>query len=317
MKKYDLIIIGAGPAGLTAGIYAARRALKTLVLSMDVGGQVASTPDIENYPGFEMISGADLSGKMMEQAKKFGVEIKVDEEVQELKKEKDIYIAKTNSSKYGAEAIILAFGKKPRELDVPGDNEFRGRGVSYCATCDGPFFKGKKVAVVGGGNSAMDAALYLSKIAEKVYVIHRRDQFRGDEIEVGKMKNNKNIELVLDSTVSEIVGSDVVEKVKIENVKTRDTSELVVDGVFVEIGYEVASDFVKDLVKIDDRSQVIIDADGKTSDPGIFGAGDLTQTPYKQIVVAAGQGAVAALSAYDYIQKKKGLPTVRVDWGKK
>jgi len=317
MEKYDVIIIGAGPAGLSAAIYTTRRALKTLVLSMDIGGQMASTLDIENYPGFQLISGTDLSNRMMQQAKKSGAEIIVDQEVEELSKKGDIYIVKTKNKEYQAEAVILAFGKKPRELNVPGDEKYRGKGVSYCATCDGPLFKNRIVTVVGGGNSALDAALYLAKIAKKVYLIHRRDQFRGDEILVRQVEAKNNIELILNSVVTEILGEETVKKVKVKNVKTEKLREIETEGVFIEIGFVVAADFIKDLVKVDKINQVIIDIDCRTSDPGIFAAGDLNYTPYKQIVIAAGQGAVAALSAYDYIQKKKGKLPVRIDWGKK
>ena len=316
MQKYDVIIIGAGPAGLTAAIYAGRRALKALVLSMDVGGQTAETDGVENYPGFdEIICGTELSQKMLKQAKKFGAEFLVDQEVQQISKASDTYNVKTNSGQYESGALILAFGKKPRELNVPGEEKFRGKGVSYCANCDGPLFKGKTVAVIGGGNSAIDAALYLSKIAAKVYLVHRRDAFRGDEVLVERLKQ-AGAEFVLDSTVEEILGSDTVEKIKVKNVKTNDAKEIEVSGVFVEVGFEVNVGLAKDLVKTDQAGQILIDLDGRTSDSGIFAAGDLTQTPYKQIVIAAGQGAIAALSAYDYIQKKSGKPTVKVDWGK-
>uniref|UniRef100_A0A7C4M149 Thioredoxin reductase n=1 Tax=candidate division CPR3 bacterium TaxID=2268181 RepID=A0A7C4M149_UNCC3 len=315
--KYDLIIIGAGPAGLTAGIYASRRALKTLILSLDVGGQIINTPDIENYPALDLISGPDLASKMYQQAQKFGSEIKTGQEVNSIEKtEAGNFLVKCNGAEFESEAVVLAFGKTPRKLDVTDSDKYLGRGLSYCATCDGPFFKGKSVAVVGGGNSALDAALYLSSICEKVYLIHRRDQFRGEEIEAEKLKSKSNVEFVLNSVPSGLVGDEVLESVKVKDVNTGEEKEFLVSGIFVEIGYEVKADFVKNLVDIDDRNQIIIDQDGKTSCDGVFAGGDLTQTPYKQIVIAAGQGAVAALSAYDYIQKKLGKPAIRIDWGK-
>lgn len=315
MKQYDVIIIGGGPAGLTAGIYAGRRALATLLITIDVGGQTATTPHIENYPGFAEVTGKDLSAKMLEQAKKFGAEILLSTEVKEIKKEGDSYIVKANGERYSAQAIILAFGKTPRQLEAKGGEKYQGKGISYCANCDGPLFKGKTVAVVGGGNSALDAALFMAKIAKKVYLIHRRDQFRGDEVLAEAVKADKNIELVLDSTVTEILGNEVVDKMKVKNVKTNEIREIELEGIFVEVGFEVKADFIKKLVKVDERDQIVVDIDCRTSSEGIFAAGDLTQIPYKQIVIAAGQGAIAALSAYDYIQRKHGRPTARVDWG--
>lgn len=317
MNKYDVIIIGAGPAGLTAGIYAGRRALKTLILSLDVGGQIINTPDIENYPSQDLISGPDLAAKMFTQAQKFGAEIRIGQEVNSIERSGLTFVVKCNSDIYEAEAVVLAFGKTPRKLDIADSDKYLGKGLSYCATCDGPFFKGKNVAVVGGGNSALDAVNYLSSICEKVYLIHRRDQFRGDEVEVENLKKKSNVEFVLNSAPSGLVGAETLEAVKVKDVNTGEEKEISVSGIFVEIGYEVRADFVKNLVNVDGQNQIIMDQEGKTSAEGIFAAGDLTQTPFKQIVIACGQGAVAALSAYDYIQKKLGKPVIKVDWGRK
>jgi len=316
MNKYDVIIIGAGPAGLTSAIYAGRRMLKTLVLAMNLGGQMNLTEHIENYPGIELTGGTELSAKMLEQAKRFGAEVELNHEVLAVEKKDDGYLVKTSSGEFETQAIILAFGKTPRKLEVPGADKYLGKGLSYCATCDGPLFKGKKVAVVGGGNSALGGALYLSSLAEKVYLIHRKDTFRGDEIIVGKIKATPNIELVLNSVVSGLEGADVLEKIKVKNVVDGIEKEIEAQGAFIEIGYEVKADFVKGLVNVDASNQIIIDQDCRTSEEGVFAAGDLTQIPYKQIAVSVGQGAIAALSAYDYIQKKSGKPTVRVDWGR-
>lgn len=316
MNKYDVIIIGAGPAGLTSAIYSGRRMLKTLVLTMNLGGQMNLTEHIENYPGIELTGGSDLSTKMLEQAKKFGAEVELNHEVQSIEKTNGDYLIKTSGGEFETQSVILAFGKTPRKLDVEGVDKFLGHGVSYCATCDGPLFKNKKVAVVGGGNSALGGALYLSSLAEKVYLINRSDTFRGDEILVNKIKETPNVELVLNSEVSALEGSDVLEKIKVKD-KGGAEKEIEADGVFIEIGYEVKADFVKSLVNVDASNQIIVDQDCRTSDEGIFAAGDLTQIPYKQIAISVGQGAVAALSAYDYIQKKSGKPTVRMDWGQK
>jgi thioredoxin reductase (NADPH) len=323
MNKYDVIIIGAGPAGLTAAIYAGRRVLKTLVLTVDLGGQMNLTQHIENYPGIELIGGSELSIKMMEQAQKFGAQIERNHEVLSIEKKASPadgdgdYLVKTSSGEFETKSVILAFGKTPRKLDIEGADKYLGKGLSYCATCDGPFFKGKTIAVVGGGNSALGGALYLSELGQKVYLIHRRDAFRGDEILVDKIKAKENIEMVLNSVPSGLEGTDVLEKIRVKDVVSGTESEIAVDGVFIEIGYEVKADFVKSLVSVDATNQIIVDQDCKTSAEGIFAAGDLTQIPYKQIAISVGQGAVAALSAYDYIQKKSGKPTVRMDWGTK
>jgi thioredoxin reductase (NADPH) len=322
MEKYDVIIIGAGPAGLTAAIYAGRRVLKTLVLTMNVGGQMNLTEHIENYPGVDLIAGSDLSLKMMEQAKKFGAEVQLNHEVLAVEKSADGYLVKTSGGEFETQSVILAFGKTPRKLEVEGADKFLGHGLSYCATCDGPFFKNKVVAVVGGGNSALGGALYLSELASKVYLIHRRDAFRGDEILVQKIKDKPNVEMVLNSVVSGINGTDVVEGITVKNAgpSSHEASkdiDLKVDGVFVEVGYEVKADFIKGLVNVDAGNQIIVDQDCKTSAEGIFAAGDLTQIPYKQVAISVGQGATAALSAYDFIQKKQGKVTVKVDWGEK
>jgi len=317
MQKYDVIIIGAGPAGLTAAIYAGRRVLKTLVLSMNVGGQMNLTEHIENYPGIELTGGAELSMKMMEQAKKFGAEVELNHEVLRIEKTSDGYKVKTSGGEFEGQAVILAFGKTPRKLEVEGADKYLGKGLSYCATCDGPLFKGKKIAVVGGGNSALSGALYLSSLAEKVYLIHRRDAFRGDEVLANKLKEKINVEFVLNSIVSGLEGADVLEKIKVKDVVSGVEREIEAQGCFIEIGYEVKADFIKNLVNVDAGNQILIDQDCRTSDEGIFAAGDLTQIPYKQIAISVGQGALAALSAYDFIQKKQGKPTVRVDWGTK
>lgn len=317
MNKYDVIIIGGGPAGLTAAIYAGRRALKTLVLTMDIGGQMNLTQHIENHPGFEVITGSELGQKMMAQAKKLGAEVSIQQQVISLEKKEDNFLVKTNSGEFETQSVILAFGKTPRKMELESADKYLGKGLSYCATCDGPLFKNKKVAVVGGGNSALDAVIFLSEICEKVYLIHRRDAFRGEEVLVEKIKQKGNIEFILNSVVSEIIGAEFVEGIKTKDVVSGEEKETLLDGIFVEIGYEVAAEFVKNIVNLDEKNQLVVDCDCKTSAPGIFAAGDLTQIPYKQIVISEGQGAVAALSAYDYIQKKQGKPTVKVDWGTK
>ncbi|MCS7106185.1 MAG: FAD-dependent oxidoreductase [Candidatus Aenigmarchaeota archaeon] len=314
---YDVIIIGGAAAGLTAGIYAARRKLKTLILTKDIGGQASLAFQVENYPGFLKIPGFELMQKFYQQAINSGAKV-ILEEVKEIKEKNSNYLVKTEKKEYETKTVILAFGKTPRSLNVPGEKEFIGKGVSYCAICDLPLFKNKIIAVVGGGNSALDATLNGSDIASKVYLIHRRKEFRGFEELVEKVKNKSNVELVLDSVVKEIKGKKFVESIIVKNVLTEEEREIKVDGVFVEIGFETNLELVKDLVKIE-NNQVVINKKCETfypnSDrirPGIFAAGDLTDTPFKQIITAAAEGAKAALQAYNYI-KGIDLP-ITIDW---
>jgi thioredoxin reductase (NADPH) len=308
---YDVIIIGAGPAGLTAAIYTCRRGLKTLILTKDLGGETANIEHIENYPGFKRIEGFKLIQAMEEQVRDFGVELVYDEAVKIIPKGKS-FIVKSTEKDYEAKAIILAFGKTPRSLNVSGEKEFIGKGISYCATCDAPLFKGKTVAAVGGGNSALDATILLSGLVKKVYLIHRRNEFRGFESFVNEVKKKKNVELVLNSIVTEIKGDKTVKSVIIEDVNTKKRKEIEVDGVFIEIGSEVKTNFIKDLVKLD-NNQIVVN-NSETSHPGIFAAGDVTDTPFKQIVVSAGEGAKAGLSAYNYIHGIKSMMVL--DWRK-
>jgi len=311
---YDVIIIGAGPAGLTAAIYTSRRNLKTLVLSKGLSNQVSETPHIENYPGFEKIEGYKLIQKFEEQVREFDVEI-IFEEVVKITPKKNSFIVKTVTKKsYEGKTLILAFGKIPRTLNVPGENRFTGKGVSYCATCDAPLFRNKTVVVIGGGNAALDAALLLSKVAKKVYLVHRRDEFRGFEAEIDKVKKRKNVELVLSHVAVEFKGDKILRSMIVESKKTGKRKELKVDGVFIEIGSEVKTDFVKGLVKLDKNNYIVINKNCETSRPGVFAAGDVTNTPFKQIVVASGEGAKAGLNAYNYLHGIKA--EIIIDWRK-
>lgn len=315
---YDVIIIGGAAAGLTAGIYAARRKLKTLILTKDIGGQASLAFQVENYPGFFKIPGFELMQKFYQQAINSGAKV-LFEEVLEIKEKGNNYLVKTASKEYETKTIILAFGKTPRSLNVQGEKEFLGKGVSYCAVCDLPLFKGKDIAVVGGGNSALDAALNGSEIAKKVYLIHRRKEFRGFEELVEKVRKNKNVEFVLDSVVKEIKGKKFVEAITVKNVLTEEEREIKVDGVFVEIGFETKIDFIRELVKIDQNNQIVVNKKCETFypnsekvRPGVFAAGDLTDNPFKQIITSAAEGAKAALQAYNYI---KGIDVpITTDW---
>lgn len=307
---YDVIITGGGPAGLAAAIYAGRRSLKTLVLTRDIGGQSAKTFDIENYPGITHTTGPALAKTMKEQAESFGAEIKF-EEVKKIKQNNGNFSIETISGSYEAKTIIIASGKKPQELGVKGEEEFKGRGVTYCATCDAPFFRNKTVVVVGGGNSALDAAILCSEIAKKVYIVHR-SVFSGEQVMIDKVKESKNIEIVLEDEIELIEGDQVVTSVKLKSGK-----EIETNGVIVEVGYTIDSSLFSNLVKINEKKQIVTDLSQNTSVPGIFAAGDLTEAPYKQIVIAAGEGAKAALSAYDYIMKQEGKKGILGDWHKK
>ena len=303
---YDLIIIGAGPAGFTAAIYAVRREMKVMIISKDMGGQMVWASEIENYPGYKNIQSTELIMKMQEQVSSLGVEIKTDE-VKEIKKNEDgSFQLFTNKEQYEAQTIIVAMGLTPRRLAIKGEEEFSGKGISYCANCDGPFFKGKTVAVVGGGNAALDAAEVMSKIASKVYLIHRRQEFRGFESLVNEVKQKENIELLLDSELKEISGENKVASIKVFNNKTEEEKDIDVDGVFIEIGRIANTDLVANLVERNERNEILIDELGKTKTSGIFAAGDVTQILFKQITIATGQGTVAALSAYQYLQLKQG-----------
>lgn len=313
-ELYDVVIIGGASAGLTAAIYTSRRALKTLVLTKDIGGQLSTTPDVENYPGYEMIEGWVLSDKMKQQAEKFGAQVKF-AEVTAVKTDGDNFIVESHASGFRTRAVILAFGKTPRNLDVLGEKEFQGKGVSYCATCDIPLYRGKTVAVIGGGNSALDAAIYGSDLAAKIYLVHRRDQFRGEQVLIDRLKSKANIEVIYNSVAKEVRGDDRVRSLVISDLNSGSESAITVDGVFVEIGYVVKADFVKGLVDMTEKNEILTDKHMMTSCPGIFAAGDLTTSPYKQAVVSAGEGCVAALGVYEYLMKKEGKRAVMIDWG--
>ena len=313
MTDYDVIIVGAGAAGLTAAIYTCRKRLRTLVLSFDVGGQTNLTSHIENYPGVDAMSGSALMQKFKEKAESFGAEIKLGKVVRIDKNNSTYTIKLADNKSYTCKTVILCHGKVHKELGIPGEAKFLGRGVSTCATCDAPLFRNKIAVVVGGGNSAVEAALELAVIAKKVYLIHRRDEFRADEISIEKLKQHNNIELLLSYAPIEIKGEKLVKSVVVSNLKTNKNKELLINGLFVEIGYVVENDMVKHLIKLSTQNEIIIDNRNKTSDSGIFAAGDATTVPYKQTVISAGQGAIAALEAYNYLSGDKGN---NIDWNK-
>jgi thioredoxin-disulfide reductase len=303
---YDCIIIGAGPAGMTAGIYSARREMKTLIIGEIIGGQVTWASDIGNYPGFININAFDLILKMKEHVESLGVEIKGFEVKKIEKGTDDFFTVYTEKEVFKAKAVIISIGLKPRRLEIPGEVEFRGKGVTYCASCDAPFYRGKNVAVVGGGNSALDAAEILSKIAKHVYLVHRRDQFKGFEALEQEVKSRENIELILNSQIKNIIGKEKVEMIAVENSINGLIREIEVDGVFIEIGRMAHTDLVADFVSRTEQGQIIVDEKCRTLTPGMFAAGDTTNVPFKQITIAMGQATIAALSAYEYLQLKQG-----------
>jgi len=311
-KIYDVIIVGAGPAGLTAAIYTSRRAMKTLVISKDVGGQISLTDDVENYPGFESIEGLALAQKFQAQAAKTGVEFLFEEATKVEKQADNSFVVNTGSNKkIKTKTIILAFGLSPRNLNVPGEKELTGRGVTYCATCDGPLYKNKTVVVVGGGNSALDAAEFMSKIGKKIYLLVRKDKFRGEQVLADKVHAAKNVEVLFNASTKEIKGKDRVESLVYETTDGQ-SKEVQTDGVFVEIGHIASTKWLEGLgLDLTERGEIKITVDNETSVPGIFAAGDITEITYKQAVISAGEGCKAALQAYRFIQGDK--PVVP-DW---
>ena len=299
---YDLIIIGAGPAGITASVYAARKKMEFLVISRDVGGQAAWSGDIENYTGYQFITGPDLVAKFQEHMRKYGIALKENETAIEVEKVNNIISVKTDKGSYQAKSVIIASGKRSKELGVPGEKEFKNKGLTYCATCDGPLFSGKAVAVIGGGNSALDAALQLIKIAKRVYIINITSALGGDAIMRQKLQESKIVTILDDTQVTAILGDKFVNGIKIKNEGKEEV--LAVQGVFVEIGLIPNSDFVKEI----DRNQIAeikINCRNETSLEGIFAAGDVTDVPEKQIIIAAGEGSKAALSAFRYLARHK------------
>ena len=297
---FDLIIIGGGPAGLTSAVYAARKKMDTLLLTKEFGGQLMWTREIENYMGYQFISGPELMTKFEEQVKHFAVETKYEEVTGIAVHNDGTFLVKTGEGEYQSKTVILAPGKRSRLLGVPGEKEFTGRGVSYCATCDGPLFANKIVAVVGGGNSAVQAAIELSGVSPTVYLVARRD-YVADPILLDKMQAAGNV-IELKGYVAEgVYGKEVVEKLTIRNIASRSTQDLAVKGIFVEVGLQPNSEFLAGLVEVNDQKELIIDCRTRTNIPGVFAAGDVTNGPDKQIVIAAGDGAKAALMAYDYL----------------
>ncbi|MGQ9460579.1 MAG: NAD(P)/FAD-dependent oxidoreductase [Candidatus Bathyarchaeaceae archaeon] len=297
---YELIVIGGGPAGITAAIYAARKKMDLVVLTVNIGGQVVLSSEIENYTGFQYITGEELTAKFKEHLERHKFELKM-EKVQEVEREKNLFRVKTDDGAYLGRTAIIATGRRPRELNVLGESKFKNRGVTYCATCDAPLFEGLDVAVVGGGNSGLEAVLQLIKIAKSIHLIEVTQQLRADSVLVEKAKASEKVEIWTDTRVVEIVGDKVVSGVKVQ--RNGKETLLPVQGVFVEIGSVPNSEIVK-FVEKNQWGEIIVNSRCETNIPGLFAAGDVTNVPEKQIVVAAGEGCKAALSAFRYLSRR-------------
>lgn len=301
---YDLIIVGAGPAGMTAGVYAARKQLKILVLTENIGGQTLLSSAVENYLGYTYLTGPELVARFQEHLDKFDLEIVYDP-VSTLTKEERVWYAVTKGGKrHEASAVVVASGKTSRSLGVPGEKEFAGRGVTYCATCDAPVFRGMDVAVVGGGNSGLDATLQLTKIARHVYLIEAGPSLKADDVYQKQARAAANVDIMTKTQVLEVKGDKLVEAIAVRNGQTNKTTDLKVSGVFVEIGLVPNVGFVPKDLHLNPAHEIIVDCACVTNLPGLFAAGDATTVPQKQIIVAAGDGCKAALSAYDYLVRE-------------
>jgi len=303
---YDLIIIGGGPGGITAGIYAARQKLNILLITKDFGGQIArKSVDIENYTGFEKISGPELTQKFEKQLKTQKIEI-VTGEVGKIEKRDGNFSVSTNSGKYEAKSVIIASGSDPRPLEVPGEKEFTGKGVSYCPLCDGPIFKDKIVAVIGGGNAGFEAAFFLANYVKKIYILEYGPQVKADAENQELVKNTEKAIVIVNATVEKIEGDGFVKSLTYRDLVSKELKKIEVDGIFVEIGNQPATSFAKNLVEFNEKDEIKVEFETyQTKTPGLFAVGDCNVGKYKQIITAAGEGAKAALAAYEYIKKNQ------------
>lgn len=300
---YDLIIVGAGPAGITAAVYAARKKLAFCVISRDIGGQASWSGDVENYTGYQFVTGQELVSRFEEHLRKYDIELKESESVVSIiRKDKFSFAVGTDKGAYETRAVIIASGKKSKELGVPGEKEFKNRGVTYCATCDGPLFAGKDVAVIGGGNSALDAAMQMMRIARRTYIVNYAPELTGDRVMQEKVGSSSAVTVVNSASVLAIEGDSFVNSLVFERGGKRDN--LPVQGVFIEIGLIPNSDWARDVIK-NGFGEIKVDCRNQTNIPGIFAAGDVTNVPEKQIIIAAGEGAKACLSAFRYLASQK------------
>ncbi len=304
---FDVIVLGGGPAGLTAGIYLSRAKVKTLILNEGTpGGQMVLTHEIANYPGVENINGYQLSSIMKKQAQTFGCVIKANIKVTSINLDNDIKTVEVNGKDtYKAKAIILATGGRSRTIGAPGEDKFKGMGISYCATCDGDFFQDEDIIVVGGGNSALEEAVALTKYASSVTVVHQFDHFQAFESAVREAKANPKIKFIMESEIQEFKGEQSLKSVTIKNMRTGEMSEMNIDGVFILIGYVPSTEKIKGLVELNERNEIVTDEFMKTNKEGVFAAGDSRVKRYRQITTAVSDGTIAALSAIEYLEKIK------------
>ena len=314
MQEFEIVIVGAGPAGLSAGMYVARQNVSCLVISKDLGGQMNLIPKLENYPGTIMSSGQILAKTLETQYLSFKGEIVYDT-VEKIDESEDGFKIKTTRSEYKAKAIVLAPGKVPNMLGVENESEYFNKGIHYCTKCDAPFYQGRTTASVGVGSYLVESGLLLSRMASKMYLILKGSKLAGDKDLVTTLENNKNIEIITQSSVKSISGDSALQQITLVD-SSGSEKILDVDALFIELGSKINLDYVKHLVKINTKGEIEIESGGMTSHPAIFAAGDATTIPYKQIIVACGDGSNAGLSAFNYLEKLKGKPGIRADWKK-
>ena len=314
MQEFEIVIVGAGPAGLSAGIYVARQNVSCLIISKDLGGQMNLIPRLENYPGAIMTSGQILAKTLETQYLSFNGEIVYDT-IEKIDESEGGFKIKTTRSEYAAKSVVLAPGKVPNMLGLENESEYFNKGIHYCTKCDAPFYQGRITASVGVGNYLLESGLLLSRMASKMYLILRGAKLAGDKDLVAAIENNKNIEIVTQSSVKAVSGNSVLQQITIVDSSGAE-KVLDVDALFIEMGSKINLDYVKHLVKINTKGEIEIESGGMTSHPAIFAAGDATTIPYKQIIVACGDGSNAGLSAFNYLEKLKGKPGVRADWKK-
>jgi len=314
LQEFEIVIVGAGPAGLSAGIYVARQNVSCLIISKDLGGQMNLIPRLENYPGAIMTSGQILAKTLETQYLSFKGEIVYDT-IEKIDESEGGFKIKTTRSEYAAKSVVLAPGKVPNMLGLENESEYFNKGIHYCTKCDAPFYQGRITASVGVGNYLLESGLLLSRMASKMYLILRGGKLAGDKDLVAAIENNKNIEIVTQSSVKAISGNSVLQQITIVDSSGAE-KVLDVDALFIEMGSKINLDYVKHLVKINTKGEIEIESGGMTSHPAIFAAGDATTIPYKQIIVACGDGSNAGLSAFNYLEKLKGKPGVRADWKK-
>ena len=306
-NHFDVIVIGAGAAGLTAGIYLSRAKVKTLILNEGaVGGQMVLTHEIANYPGVENISGYELARTMKSQAQKFGCTIKSNTKITSLNlTDESKKVTVNGKDVYTSDAVIIATGGRSRMIGASGEDKFKGKGISYCATCDGDFFQDKEIIVVGGGNSALEEAVSLTKYASKLTIVHQFDHFQAFEHYVDEAKKNEKISFIMESKIIEFIGDEKLESVKIQNQATQEITEMKIDGVFIFIGYVPNTESLEGIIELNQWKEIVVDKDMKTNLPGVFAAGDSIQKRYRQVTTAVADGTIAALSAAEYVNNLK------------